>query len=111
VVKDGVEIDTIWALLDLADPFEWDIYNLPHFHRRPYFGPDDALDVMAGSPSCYEDDSDGSADWLIVGEVAGSDILVVAVTTSHYSGHSKLRPITIFRAPKFLEERYIQEKW
>jgi hypothetical protein len=109
VVEDGLQIETIWSLLDLSDPFEWDIANLPHLLRRPMYGPDDALDVMADSPVCYEDESEGSADWLIVGEVPGGEVLVVPVTTSAYSGYSKLRPITVFKAPMHLENRYRQE--
>lgn len=99
----------LFALLDLSDPFEWDMDNLPHLLDDPYYGPDDALDVLHDAPECYEDDSGGAGDWLLVGEVPGA-ILTVPVAQSRYSGLSKVRPITIFEAPDELAARYLHDQ-
>lgn len=59
---------------------------------------------------CYEDLSDGSAAWLMVGSVPGEQVLMVPISPSRYSGLSKVRPITVFSAPDFLAERYYNDK-
>ena len=84
--------------------------TFPDVLDDPYYGPDDALDVYHDDPECYEDESNGAGDWLLVGEVPGGEILTVPVTQSYYSGLSKVRPITVFAAPAFLAERYVQDK-
>jgi hypothetical protein len=109
VVRDGASFSVLFSLLDPVNPFEWDDDNLPHLHDDPYFGPEDALDVFKDDPECYEDDSDGSADWILVGQVPG-EILMVPIAQSRYSGFSKVRPITVFPAPESLKERYRQDK-
>jgi hypothetical protein len=110
VVRDGASFSVLFSLLDPVEPFEWDPDNLPHLVDNPYYGPDDALDVFHDDPECYEDDSEGSGDWLLVGQVPGSEILMVPIAQSRYSGFSKVRPITVFPAPEWLKERYWRDK-
>lgn len=100
----------IFALLDFQDPFEWDIDNLPHMHDDPYYGPEDVLDVLHDAPECYEDESGGTGDWLLVGQSSAGEVLVVPIAQSNYSGFSKVRPITVFAAPAFVRDRYLQDK-
>jgi hypothetical protein len=110
MVEDGADFSVLFALLNPADPFEWDDVNLPHLFDGSDYGPDDALDVFHDSPECYEDDSEGAGEWLLVGEVPGGEVLTVPVVRSRYSEFSKVRPITIFSAPSWLRERYYQDR-
>jgi len=110
VVRDGASFDVLFTLLDPVEPFEWDEGNLPQLADDPYYGPDDALDVYHDDPECYEDESEGAGDWLLVGEVPGGVVLTVPIAQSHYSGLSKVRPITVFAAPADLAERYRKDK-
>ena len=94
----------------LEDPFEVDMGNAPHLAAREGLGLDDAMDVLFGDPEFYEDDSEGSADWLMVGRVPGGEILVVPIAQSNYLWLSKVRPITVLRAPIHIEQRYLDDK-
>jgi hypothetical protein len=110
VVRDGASFSVLFALLNPLDPFEWDLDNLPHLLDDPYYGPNDALDVLQDAPECYEDDSDGAGSGCWWGRSQGGEILMVPVAQSRYSGLSKVRPITVFVAPANLAERYRQDK-
>lgn len=110
MVEAGESFSVLHSLLDRNDPFEWDEDNLPHTASHPFHGPDDAMDVFFGEPEFYEDASDGSASWLMVGEVPGGDILVVPLATSQYSGYAKVRPLGVFEAPQHIINRYYQDK-
>lgn len=110
MVKPGANIDVLFSLLDPQDPFEWDLENEPHVVGEPGMDRDDVLDVWCDEPQFYEDDTEGSADWLMVGEVSGPEVLVVPIAQSHYSGYAKVRPITIFTAPPHIADRYRQDK-
>lgn len=96
-------------MLDPEDPFEIDIKNSPHL-MADGFCLDDAYDVFYGDPEYYVDESEGSADWLMVGSVPGGDILVVPIRQAEYSGFSKVRPITIFVAPLDLQQHFLDDK-
>ena len=110
VVKPGVNIDVLFSLLDPEDPFEWDHENEPHLVGEPGMDREDVGDVWTDDPEFYEDDSEGSADWLMVGQVPGDAILVVPIAQAQYSGYAKVRPITIFIAPPHVADRYRQDK-
>lgn len=110
MVRAGANISVILTMIDTADPFEVDANNEPHLSADPQFCVDDALDVLAGDPEFYEDESEGSGEWLMVGPVPGGLLLVVPVSQSRYSGYSKVRPITILRAPPHIEQRYLGDK-
>ena len=109
VVKPRERFEMLMSLLDPVDPFEIDSKNRPHLYARG-FCPDDAYDIFFGDPEYYVDDSEGSADWLMVGSVPGGDVLVVPIAQSEYSGYSKVRPITIFSASLEVQERFLDDK-
>jgi hypothetical protein len=109
VVKAGDTFSVLLAMLDPSEPFEVDSKNAPHLIAKG-FCLDDALDAFFGDPEFYVDDSEGSADWLMVGAVPGGDTIVVPLAPSHLSGISKVRPITIFRAPLDIQGRYLDDK-
>jgi hypothetical protein len=106
----GDQFDVILSFLDLEDPFEIDLGNLPHLMADPELGLDDALDVLLfDAPVFYEDDSAGSAEWLLVGEIPGGEVIVVPIARSNHSGLSKVRPITILYAPNHVIRRYRED--
>jgi hypothetical protein len=97
-------------MLDEKHPFEVDAGNLPHLMAESYPCLADAYDVYFGDPEYYVDESEGSADWLMVGPVPGGEILVVPIAESHHSGYAKVRPITILRAPPHIDRLYLDDK-
>lgn len=110
MVDAGDNLSVILSMIDPSDPFELDLGNAPHLAADPSLRVDDALDVLVGDPEIYVDESEGSADWLLVGPVPGGQILVIPIAESRYSGCSKVRPITILRAPSHIEDRYLADK-
>lgn len=92
-------------LLDPSEPFEIDTQNA-HLFKHPHLGIDDAYDVYFGDPEFYEDLSAGPADWLMVGEVPGGQVLVVPLAPPNASGFNKMRPIGVFEASQQLVDRY-----
>jgi hypothetical protein len=92
-------------LLDAEEPFEIDDQNA-HLFKHPLLGLDDALDVWSSDAEFYEDDSDGPADRLMVGEIPGGDVLVIPLAPSNHSGFAKMRPIGVFRASQYTVDRY-----
>jgi hypothetical protein len=111
VVEPGASFDVLHALLDPEEPFEWDPRNTPHAAAHVLLGPDDALDAyLLGEPEFFDDDGEGDATWLMVGEIPGTGLIVVPLVESEYSGYSKVRPLGVFEAPLHIIERYYQEK-
>jgi len=110
VVEAGANLSVVLSLLDPDDPFEIDEANGPHLAAEQGLGLEDALDVLFGDPEFYDDDSGGSADWLMVGLVPGGEVLVVPLAQARNSGFGKLRPITVLPAPLHIEQRYFQDK-
>ncbi|SRR6266540_3356755 len=96
-------------LLDPSDPFELDIRgNVPHLFKRHSL--DDLDDVWNSDPLFYEGDDTGPADWLMVAEVPGGDVLVVALAPPNSGNPSKARPIGIQKASLYLERQYREER-
>src|SRR6266566_448563 len=85
-------------LLDDEDPFEIDGDNRPHLFSHETFGEDDLDDVWANHPVFFRARPDGGADWLMVAEVPGGDVLVVPLAKPHSGQPTKARPIGIYRA-------------
>ena len=110
MVEAGVNLSVLLAMIDPFDPFEVDKENGPHLAADVDLSLDDALDVLTGDPEFYVDETDGSADWLMVGPIPGGQIIVVPMSESRYSGYSKVRPITILKAPMQIEQRYLDDK-
>jgi hypothetical protein len=104
------DVEAVLSKSTKSVPEHSEIGNAPHLSADPALGLDDALDVLFGDPEFYEDDGAGSADWLMVGPVPGGLILVVPIAQARYSGYSKIRPITVLRAPLHIEQRYLSDK-
>jgi hypothetical protein len=96
------------GLLDDDDPFEVDT-QLAHLFKHETFGLDDAYDVYASDPVFLEP-MHGPAEWLMVAEVPGGDVLVVPLAPSRRSGASKARPLGVYRAGERLKEEYLAKR-
>ncbi len=104
--------------LDPEDPFEIDEGNEAKLYGHPPFGPSDVYDVYFGAPLFYEYTGQGSAEWLMVGEVPGGFpepsparfpvVLRVALCRSGTQG--KCRPVSIVEAGVNLRTRYLEER-
>jgi hypothetical protein len=66
-----------YELLDDQDPFELDSKNRPHLFSHDTFSEDDLFDVWSSDPLFFPAKDEGAADWLMVAEVPGGDILLV----------------------------------
>jgi hypothetical protein len=53
---------------------------------------------------------EGGADWLMVAEVPGGDVLVVPLAKPNSGQVTKGRPIGIYRAAERLKQRYLEER-
>jgi hypothetical protein len=96
-------------LLDSRDPFELDMWgNIPHLFKR--YSLDDLDDVWNSDPRFYEGDDTDPADWLMVAEVPGGNVLAVALAPPNSGDPSKARPIGIQKAPYYLEQQYREER-
>ncbi len=98
-----------YDLLDEDDPFEVDDQNV-HLFKHAVFGYEDALDVFRSDPIYFPDESDGPADWLMVAQVPGGDVLLVPLAAANYSGTTKMRPIGVYEAPRWLRDRYLEAR-
>lgn len=97
-------------LLDRDDPFEID-QQMSHLFKHAMLSVDDVYDVWACDPLFYEADSSrGAAEWLMVAEVPGGDVLVVPLARSNRGDVTRARPIGVYRAPIELERRYKEER-
>jgi hypothetical protein len=97
-------------LLDARDPFELDMLgNVPHLFKHGY-SVDDVYDVWSSDPTFFEGHEDGPADWLMVAEVPGGDVLVIPLAPPNSGDPSKTRPIGIQKAPLYLEQQYRGER-
>lgn len=83
-----------YELLDDEDPFEID-HQRAHLFRHPGLGVADLYDVWAGERIYYP--ARPPADWLLVAEVPGGDVLVVPLCPG--SAPDKARPIGVYLAP------------
>ena len=63
--------------LDDEDPFELDPANRPHLFSHETFSEDDLYDVWSCDPVFFPAKDEGAADWLMVAEVPGGEILLV----------------------------------
>jgi hypothetical protein len=104
-------------LLDPDDPFEIDRGNRPHLAQRPGFAEDDVYDVWWDDPVFFEYEGEGSAEWLLVGEVPGRDpsddgplVLVVPLSAPKRWDPTKARPVTLYVASRSLKQRYFEER-
>ena len=97
-------------LLDDENPFEIDAGNRPHLFSHETFGEDDLADVWASDPLFFPARPEGGADWLMVAEVPGGDILVVPLAKPHPGQTNEARPIGIYRAGERLKRRYLEER-
>ena len=96
-------------LLDGDDPFEVDV-QLAHLFKHETFGLDDAYDVFASDPLFFEAADDRAADWLMVAEVPGGDVLVVPLAPPRRGDARKARPIGVYRASEWLKQQYFDER-
>lgn len=96
-------------LLDPEEPFEID-WPTPHLFKHETLGIDDALDVFACDPVFYPARPDGGADWLMVAEVPGGDVLVVPLAKSRHGDDTKARPLGVYRAGERLKTRYLADR-
>ena len=106
-----------YTLLDPDDPFEIDSGNRPHLAQHAGFAEDDVYDVYWGDPLFFEYEGEGSADWLMVGEVPGGDptddgplVLVVPLAPPNSGDRTKARPVTLYIAGLRLKRRYLEER-
>jgi hypothetical protein len=53
---------------------------------------------------------EGAADWLMVAEVPGGEILLVPLAKPKSGDPTKARPIGIYRAGLQLRRRYLEER-
>lgn len=97
-------------LLDDEDPFELDQDNLPHLFAHGTYGVGDLYDVWWSDPRFFPAANEGAADWLMVAEVPGGDILLVPLAKPRSGDTSKARPIGIYEAGQRLKERYLEER-
>jgi hypothetical protein len=97
-------------LLDDEDPFEIDEANRPHLFSHETFGDDDLDDVWTSDPLFFRARPEGGADWLMVAEVPGGDVLVVPLAKPNSGQVTKARPIGIYRAAERLKQRYLEER-
>jgi hypothetical protein len=97
------------ALLDPDDPFEVD-HQLAHLYKHETFGLDDAYDVFASDPVFFPATADGPADWLMVAEVPGHDVLIVPLAPSRRGDPHRARPVGVYRAGESLKQRYRDER-
>lgn len=93
-------------LLDPDDPFEIDD-QIAHLAKHETFAADDVYDVFYSDPLYYP--AKGPADWLMVAEVPGGDILVVPLAASEETW-KKARPIGVYRASQSLTLQYLADR-
>jgi hypothetical protein len=99
-----------YKLLDDQDPFELDSKNRPHLFSHDTFSEDDLFDVWSSDPLFFPAKDEGAADWLMVAEVPGGDILLVPLAKPKSGDPTKTRPIGIYRAGQQLRRRYLEER-
>jgi hypothetical protein len=97
-------------LLDDEDPFELDEGNRPHLVSHEIFSEDDLYDVWTSDPLFFPARPQGDADWLMVAEVPGGDVLLVPLAKPKSGLATKARPIGIYKAGKRLKQRYLEER-
>jgi hypothetical protein len=82
-------------MLDPHDPFEIDSQRA-HLFKHPELGEADLADVWQGERVYYE--ADPPADWLLLAEVPGGDVLAVPLCPG--STPFKARPIGVYKLPR-----------
>jgi hypothetical protein len=97
-------------LLDDQEPFELDFGNRPHLFAHRAFSEGDLYDVWLSDPLFFPANEDGGADWLMVAEVPGGDILVVPLAKPRSADVRKARPIGLYQASVWLKRRYLEER-
>ena len=99
-----------YELLDDEDPFELDPGNRPHLFSHETFSEDDLFDVWSSDPLFFPAMDQGPADWLMVAEVPGGEVLLVPLPKPKSADSTKARPIGIYRAGRELRRRYLEER-
>lgn len=99
-----------YELLDDEDPFELDPANRPHLFSHETFSEDDLYDMWSCDPLFFPAKDDSPADWLMVAEVPGGDILLVPLAKPKSADVTKARPIGLYRAGQRLRRRYLEER-
>jgi hypothetical protein len=95
--------------LDDDDPFEFeDDWQRFHLVKHAMLDSDDVREVWASDPLFYPAHPDGKADWLMVAEVAGGEVLVVPLARG--STPQKASPCGLYPAPPWLERRYLRDR-
>jgi hypothetical protein len=96
-------------LLDDEDPFEIDEANRPICSlMRPSAMM--TLTMYGRAIRCSSRQGLRGADWLMVAEVPGGDVLVVPLAKPNSGQVTKARPIGIYRAAERLKQRYLEER-
>jgi hypothetical protein len=98
-----------YELLDDDEPFEIDGGNRPHLYAHGY-SEGDLYDVWWSDPLFFPAAEEGPADWLMVAEVPGGDVLVVPLGKPNSGDIRKARPIGLYEASQYLKERYLEER-
>jgi hypothetical protein len=99
-----------FELLDDQDPFELDHGNRPHLFSHGTLSEDDLYDVWSNDPLFFPAPEKGDADWLMVAEVPGGEILMVPLAKPRSADRTKARPIGLYRAGQQLRRRYLKER-
>ncbi len=84
--------------------------QLAHLYKHETFGLEDAYDVFASDPVFFPATAEAPADWLMVAEIPGGDILVVPLAPSRHGDVHKARPIGVYRAGELLAQHYLDER-
>jgi hypothetical protein len=100
-----------FELLDDQDPFELDHGNRPHLFSHGTLSEDDLYDVWFNDPLFFPAAEKGDADWLMVAEVPGGEVLMVPLAKPRSGDVTKARPIGLYRAGQRLRQRYLEERW
>lgn len=99
-----------YDLLDDEDPFELDWGNRPHLYKHGTLSEGDLYDVWDNEPLFFPAPAEGAADWLMVAEVPGGDILMIPLAKPNSGDPRKARPIGLYEAGPSLKERYLEER-
>ncbi len=90
--------------LDETDPFEPDS-DVFHLFKHPGRSAEEIWDVWDSDPLFFEP-AEGPADWLMVAEVPGGEVLVVPLVAG--TSPRQARPIGVYVAGFSLRDRYRQ---